>query len=190
VVVGQMAPNGQLRILKEMHRPNILFRDFLNTVVVPELQQLYPLHKMLWVMDPAGSSHTALTRDTAKGVLQSYGFQVVLASTNDLDPRLRSVEHWLTTSLLDQPALLVDPSCIEVIHGFEGRYRYMRDTKGELKPKPEKKHPVSDVHDCIQYMCLALSGKRVQREVAASQAYSGMGPPAYPREERPAWRGR
>ena len=95
VLVTQLSPIGQLRVLREFHAPNLLFRDFLNTLVMPELQTVYPLHNMLWVMDPAGDSRSAMSNDTAMGVLKSYGFAVHTATTNDLQPRLRAVERWL-----------------------------------------------------------------------------------------------
>jgi hypothetical protein len=221
VVVAQVAPNGQLRVLREFHAPNILFRDFLNRFVIPELQMLYPLHNMIWVMDPAGSSHTALSADTAVGVLKGYNFEVVLAHTNELLPRIRAVERYLLTTtsggvLPDEPGaangpagveppaapfeqgvpvnpgFLVDPTCKALVKGFEGAYRYVRDKKGtgELNPKPEKKHPTSDVHDCLQYVCMALTGRRVGRATRTAPNYDGMGPAAYPRAEAPRWRGR
>jgi hypothetical protein len=215
VLVCQISPSGQLRCLREFHAPNILFRDFLNRFVIPELQVLYPLHNMIWVMDPAGGSHTALTADTAIGVLKGYGFDVKLAYSNDLLPRIRAVERYLLTTTsggvlpddpeigkLDphpahpfdhvpiNPGLLVDPTCKALIRGFEGAYRYVRDKQGtgELKPIPEKKHPTSDVHDCLQYVCMALTGKKVSRAANAQPNYDGMA--AIPRAETPRWRGR
>lgn len=207
VVVTQLSPTGQLRVLKEFHAPNILFRQFLDAFVVPELQALYPLQDMLWIMDPAGSSRTAMTADTALGVLKAYGFTVFTSHTNDLPPRLRSVERWLLQASIvnssfaegvGHPALLVDPSCKALIDGFEGKYRYMRDSKGELNPKPEKKHPVSDVHDCLQYVCLGLSGRRIAREAGRNPANDGLAPTSrlqagttgQPPSRPLAWRGK
>jgi hypothetical protein len=197
VLVAQLSPIGQLRVLREFHAPNLLFRDFLNRFVIPELQTFYPLHNMLWIIDPAGGSRTALTPDTAIGILKSYGFNVFMAYTNDLPPRLRAVERWLLQASIGgmngnagQPALLLDPRCQALVKGFEGHYRYIRDSKGELNPKPEKKHPISDIHDCLQYVCIGLSGKRVSKEASQSPNYDGFGPANYPRSPPPRWRGR
>lgn len=163
MVVAQLSGEGQLRILAEAHASNLLFRPFIDKVILPILQVMFPLFKMIFIVDPAGGSRTAMSADTAIGVLEAYDFTVLRSPTNELAPRLRGVERWLTTSIGDQPGLVIDPICVELIRGFEGAYRYVRDSKGELNPKPEKKHPVSDIHDSLQYIALGLSGKKGTR---------------------------
>jgi hypothetical protein len=186
MVVGQLAPNGQLRLLAEAHAPNILFRDFLVSHCIPLLQQLRfqgcPFEATL---DPAGNAKTSVSKLTPKSVLQEYGFAVSLARTNDLKPRLLAAERWMmemrgasfdpsqptpniphlaSRAAEIQPALLVDPICASLIEGFSGKYRYLKKkVSGELDDKPEKKHPISDVQDCFQYICLLLSRKMGHR---------------------------
>jgi hypothetical protein len=171
MLVSQVAPNGQLMILAEAHAANQLFRSFLTDTCIPLLQSpRFVSHELLFTLDPSGQSRNAMTKDTPFGVMKEMQLETFLAVTNELGPRIRSVERWLLENRTGYsekqavvPAMWIDPSCTAFIQGFEGGYRYKRNNAGELNPIPEKKHPVSDIHDCGQYICLALSGRRVAR---------------------------
>lgn len=155
--------NGQLRVLAELSVPNIQFRAFLSDFLIPLLQQpRFWQRQVQCVMDPAGRSTHMLTRDTALGVVREHGLACEVARTNDLDPRLQAVSRLLMGRTDDgEPALLVDPRCSELIRGFNGAYRYVRDSRQELKAQPEKKHPISDLQDALQYAVLGLAVPRV-----------------------------
>lgn len=210
MVVSQLAPNGQLRLLAELFMPNLLFREFVASHCMPLLQGTrFGGCPIFCIMDPAGRNRTALSKDTALGVVQSYGLSCRVAYTNDLAPRLRATERWLmemrgaatlpglpgsalhepglatTPTPRIQPALLVDPGCFMLIEGFMGKYRYLKKpVTGELSDKPEKKHPISDVQDCFQYICLALS-RKIPSAGAEQKLWAAPGP--RPAPSKLAW---
>lgn len=81
------------------------------------------------------------------------------APTNDPVKRHDAVRELLTT-LLDagKPALLVSAKASVARKGFNASYRFKKRKNGEREDKPEKTHPVSDVHDAIQYCALDDGG--------------------------------
>ena len=168
------AHDGQLKVLAELAIANIVFRAFLADHLIPLLQQpRFWQREVQCVMDPAGRSRSMLSRDTALGVMHELGLACMVARTNDLDPRLQAVSRLLMGRRYDgAPELLVDPRCENLIRGFNGSYRYVRDSRLELKAQPEKKHPVSDLQDALQYATLGLASPRVAAAVQMTRARS------------------
>lgn len=158
-VLTQSTPDGQLRVLAELSCANLQYRAFLAQYLIPLLQQpRWWQRDVRCVMDPAGRSGHMMTPDTALGATRELGLACEVARTNELDPRLQAVSRLLTTSTAGgDPQLLIDPRCDQLIRGFAGAYRYVRDSRLELRTKPEKKHPVSDLQDALQYAAMALS---------------------------------
>ena len=89
------------------------------------------------------------------------------APTNDPSMRQDAVKA-LLTRMIDggQPALLISPAAKITRKGFNSDYRFKKRKDGEKEDRPEKKHPVSDVHDAIQYMALDDGG---YEEVSAKE---------------------
>ena len=139
-------------------------------------------HSHYFTMDPSGINRHAISGLSAKGVMDSKGFQVFMAGTNDIDPRLKAIEMYLTEirstegdfyrSLVDlkregpSPAIIIDPGCPVLISALSSRYRYKRNKAGELEPKPEKKHPISDVTDSLGYLCMGVNTGQFKRMAA------------------------
>lgn len=166
--------DGQMRVLAELAVANIQFRAFVEQFLLPLLQQpRFWQRQVQCVMDPAGRSRSMLTADTALGVLKGYGLACEPARTNDLDPRLQAVSRLLMErTSLGAPCLIVDPRCESLIKGFNGAYRYVRDSKLELKPQPEKKHPVSDLQDALQYAAMGLTLPKVAQALGMGRQRS------------------
>lgn len=80
------------------------------------------------------------------------------APTNDPSKRQDAVKELLTTLIDGQPALLVSSRAKIARKGFNSTYCFKKQTNGVIQDKPTKDHPVSDVHDAIQYMALDDGG--------------------------------
>lgn len=89
------------------------------------------------------------------------------APTNDPSMRQDAVKN-LLTGLVDggQPMLLISPAAKITRKGFNSDYRFKKRANGDREDRPEKKHPVSDVHDAIQYFALDEGG---YEEVSAKE---------------------
>jgi hypothetical protein len=173
-ILGQLTASGQLRVYKELFAENQLFGDFVDSQIIPTSQLPgFAGRAHFFTMDPSGVNRHAISGLSAKGFMDSRGFQCVTAATNDIDPRLKAIENYLTKiispggdfmlSLVDikrkgpQPGLLIDPSCEKLIEALNGKYRYKRNRAGELEAKPEKKHPISDVVDGLGYLAMGIN---------------------------------
>lgn len=90
------------------------------------------------------------------------------APTNDPVKRQDAVKYSLNrTSGAGQPALLVSAKATVARKGFNSTYRFKKRANGEIEDKPEKSHPVSDVHDAIQYYGLDEGG---YEEITATES--------------------
>jgi hypothetical protein len=116
-------------------------------------------------------------------VLESKGFEVFLAATNDIDPRIKALEMYLTENRPyddadwtrswaeikqagPNPGIIIDPSCTVLIEALQSKYRYKRNKIGELDPRPEKKHPVSDVIDAAGYLAMGVNTGQFKRRTS------------------------
>lgn len=179
-LVTQGSARGQTRVLAEIFAPNLLFSDFIDGYLLPTLRtQRFVLRKILFVTDPTAINRAATAQNSAKGMLEERGLEVYVAATNDVDPRIKAIERFLTeirgmnseTGLPD-PALLIDPYCQILIEALGGKYRYVREKRsGELNPKPEKKHPISDVTDCLGYVGVGMSTRAIQRRLTMADGW-------------------
>lgn len=184
-VFAQMTPGGQVRVLRELYALNTLMTTFLDSYILPLMASPgFAGKQFYFTMDPAGINRHAVSGVSAKGLFESKGLDVTLASTNDIDPRIKVIETYLTEirnmeehtlyqSLVElkqqgpSPALLIDPMCPVLIEALESKYRYKRKKiTQELEDKPEKKHPISDVTDACGYMLLGLANSAPFRRKA------------------------
>lgn len=104
--------------------------------------------------------------DTLNAALNLTGSDMFRpAPTNDPAKRQDAVKHHLNSMVgAGVPMLLVSARAVEARKGFNSTYRFKKRSNGDSEEKPEKKHPVSDIHDSIQYACLDDGG---YEEVAA-----------------------
>ncbi|MCJ5943617.1 hypothetical protein LPK64_29160, partial [Klebsiella pneumoniae] len=55
------------------------------------------------------------------------------------------------------------PACKALINAVATEYRYKTRKNGELEETPEKKHPVSDLADALQYAVMGSAGNVLGR---------------------------
>lgn len=158
VIVYQISPKGQMRILREYCCENGGLEQHITRTVRPALINEYQGIK--WaegVCDPAGAQRSQADEVTCLDILERHGFKTRPAATNDFLPRRQAVINLLMRMVGSEPGLIIDPSCRMLIDGFDGGYHYARKQVSgeEFKEAPEK-NEYSHCHDALQYACMAV----------------------------------
>jgi hypothetical protein len=160
MLLTQMDIKGRLLVLAEATSENMGIEKFIETKVRPILAepQFYRL-PVGFVGDPAGRIRSQIGEESIFDAMKRLGFRAQPAPTNQIDPRLRSVEKWLMQQRDGGAAMLISPRCVDLIRALRSKYRYAKQKDGQLKPLPAKDHPWSDIADALQYACLGHSTK-------------------------------
>lgn len=158
--ITQMDARGRLLVLEEVIATDIGLQGHLEANLRPVLlKPEYMGLPIIIIGDPAGRNKSTLYEESEFDLLRRMGFQALPAPTNDLDPRLRSVEAWLLKQNDGKGAILFDRlKCPTIIRGLAGGYRYAKTRNGTRKPLPDKNqysHPI----DALQYACLVAHGQ-------------------------------
>lgn len=164
-VAAQQVARGGLQVLREVHGANMGMERFCDEILRPMVVRDFAGFSVIVLIDPAGFTRNDTNEVTPAMVLESRGFVVVKAPSNDLEQRIGAVEHFLRLS----DGLLLDPSCRHLADGMGNSYRYRARKDGELEDKPEKKHPVSDLQDALQYVALTVRGPLFSRVLARAK---------------------
>jgi hypothetical protein len=153
---GQIAPNGQIRILREFQGENTALREFVNTVVKPALAGEFADMSIISTGDPAGEQRSQVDEATPIGELGRLGIPTRPARTNDFLMRRQSVVSSLSRMIGDHPGFIIDPSCKLLREGFLGGYQFarVRVTGTERYHDVPLKNIYSHLHDCCQYFCM------------------------------------
>lgn len=159
-LVGQLDYRGRLLVFKELTPIDVGLELHVRTNLRPLMTMSDFMGMPHFVVgDPAGTSKNTHFEETSFDLLKRMGFQAHPAPTNDIDPRIRSVEQFFLMSVNAGPGILIDEEgCPNLVRALSGMYRFAKRRNGEINPIPEKKHPWSDVADCLQYMCMASMG--------------------------------
>ena len=106
--------------------------------------------------DPTGDNRVGTDEDTPFRVLQRAGLPIRPTQTNDPALRIEAVTVPLERLVDKRPGLLLDPSCRNLVAGFEGGYHYRRMAVvgAERYETAPHKNRFSHVHDAAQYMML------------------------------------
>lgn len=168
-VIGQVGLDGQIRILREITSDNMGIADFVTQKLRPTLINDFDLYhvKAFGFGDPAGADPTQVDDITCIETMNRLGLNVVPAPVtpygvrgyhNSSVTRINNVSEVLNRRIGTAPAIIVDPSCKVLIGGFNGDYHYRRmrldgaaEEDAKYTDEPDKGHPVSDVHDALQY---------------------------------------
>lgn len=168
-VVTQMV--GQtLNVLFETYGENMGMDRFVTEKLRPLVAENFPQWPMIVAIDPAGCRKSEVNDDSPKDVLERNGFHVIPAPTNALDRRLNAVERLM---LLANGIRFCQHGVPTLINAVASDYRFSVKRTGEIEDKPEKKHPVSDLADSLQYATLVAAGEytgRINRLVNRKRA--------------------
>ena len=171
---GQQDPHGRLLVLRELTSENMGARRFARDKVLPLLRTTFPGCQLLVAADPAVNQRAQTDEKSVRQILeQELGVKVRPASSNTLADRLDAVSDFLCRLTDSGPALIIDPSCTDLVRGFKSGYRYAVSNKGQTADAPEK-NSFSHVHDACQYMCMEFrtgQARDARRRVAASVGF-------------------
>lgn len=159
-LIVQHSHRGQLLILQEVIAENVGLEIHVQQRLRPVLNGVedYIGKRVVIVGDPSGTSKNSITELSCFDFLEQEGFIAYPAPTNDLEPRLRAVESLLSQNIGGKPMLIIDPRCTTLIAALHSKYLFAKRKDGETRAIPEKKHPWSDIVDCLQYVALCVQG--------------------------------
>lgn len=158
-VAVQVGPMGQVRVLRETYASGMGMDRFAAEYLRPMVAEHFVGLPVLCVIDPAGTHKTEVSDVSPMDILEQNGFRVVPAPTNAIDRRISAVER----QLLLHNGIVFSPACKALINAVATEYRYRVKKNGELEETPEKKHPVSDLADALQYAVMGSAGNVLGR---------------------------
>ena len=165
-LIGQVDNRGRLVIYREVVTSDMGIEQFCVSELRPIMISDFPGFPTYMIGDPSGKFKGQITEESPFDALKRLGFKVYGAPTNDIDPRLRAVEQLLLRQIDAGPAVLISATgCPQLVQALKFNYRYRRKKEGSLEDLPEKKHPWSDLADCLQYMALAMTGNYLARMI-------------------------
>lgn len=155
-LVGQMDMRGTLLCLRECLGENMGIEIFLQTMVLPMLYEYFPGGKVIAVTDPAARNRSQIGEESVLQAINRLGLAAILATTNQITPRLRAVEAFMNR----RNGMLIDANgCPVLVQALMHEYRFKRKKDGQLQEIPEKLHPWSDIADAQQYLCLGIESR-------------------------------
>jgi hypothetical protein len=167
-LIAQVDHFGRLVIHEEVAAHNIGLDKYLDEVLAPAIFRSYLGYKIAVIGDPAGLAKDSIGEESHFEVLKRHGFPAYPAPTNNIDPRIRSVEALLGRQVNGGPGLIINRTkCPILCEGMSGGYRFLKTAAGTLKPKPDKDDPKGYSHACddLQYLSLIVHAKMMPQMV-------------------------
>jgi hypothetical protein len=179
---------GRVLVHAEVPATNIGLEKHVNEHLRPVLtSNQYLGCKVAVVGDPAGVAKGSIAEESCFDALGRLGLPAIPAPTNDIEPRLRAVEAFLTRQTNGGPTLLINRrTCPMLCRAMSGGYRFTKTKQGGLRVVPEKndKEGYSHVVDCLQYVCLVVHGNMMGY---IAQRLRGKSKPRGPRPNSKGW---
>ena len=190
VLVQRVAPM-QFQVLREWYDDRMGIVDFTNWVSQSIIAE-FPGAEVAHYCDPAGFAKYS---DRNGGLTSNAQLQEEMCgihlhpSRQELDMRLSAVDQLLAR----RDGLLIDPSCIRLVNGFQGGYVRKENARagiGEYRTNPEK-NKFSHVHDALQYIIVMLAYPNlreprtdIQRAVELESQFINVGGAFLPKHAR------
>jgi hypothetical protein len=159
-IIGQLAPNGQFRILRELVCTRGGLRQFVADSVNPALKNEFAGLPIVSHGDPAGAQAQQVDDTlTCLSELRKMGIPTEPApGGNDLAIRIGAVQNWLSRVVANgEPGMILDPSVQLLRKGFISGYRLVQvqiaGPEVRYRDVPEK-NQYSHPHDGLQYLAL------------------------------------
>lgn len=153
-VVGQMDYNGRLLVMDSLYASGMGALRFVNHMLKPLLASKYAGAQVMVIVDPSAVRRMDTDEKSVVDIVRASGLAVRPAVTNTIALRLAAVETFLTRLVDGKASITIDPGCTDLIKGLAGGYRYKVKKDGQVEDTPEKLHPISDILDSLQYLCL------------------------------------
>lgn len=176
--IGQVDVSGRILIYDCLISEGMGALRFIREKLKPLLASKYPGYTTSVIADPASWQRAQSDERTVADMYKAEGFSVRPARTNSIAARIGAVDNYLTRTIDEHSALLIDAEGGKhLITAMRGKYRYKVNKKGETDDSPEKSHPHSDVVDSFMYLSLhadngaSMGGNRssgAKREIEAA----------------------
>lgn len=178
IVFAQELPSGKVNVVGNVSLvkgETMGMERFLKDRVLPFMRANYPglnPQQVTISADPACWQRGQANEVTVAEVISRFGFRVLRAPTNDLEPRISAVENLLQRRVGHEVGLRVDKACRALINALEFGYIFKKKKDGNAQDTPDKNEH-SHIADAFQYLCLMLGGaaynlasrRSVRREV-------------------------
>lgn len=164
VSIGQITPLGQLRIIDELVSTNTGLKQFCENQLHPLLRQKYFGYTVMGYGDPAGVKRSETDEVSCYDILHSPEialYNIVPALTNNLTPRIGSLEYFLSKMTMGEPGFLLSPNCQHLRKALNGGYHFAKEprtTGEEYKAIPEKNFS-SHVMDSLMYLTMFVKDR-------------------------------
>ncbi|GLP95295.1 TerL [Paraferrimonas sedimenticola] len=178
-ILGQLTPNGQLRVIREFISENMGIRTFLDELI-PILKKDYPnMPKACWeaYCDPSGLGKSDTDENSPIEILNTeYGILAYGTTSNKPENRWESVRYFLNNAERDDANFVLSPQCSVLRKGFNGGYQLRRiQVAGDARyTSIADKNKFSHPHDALQYLCQGAQG---EVNYAATDEFYGGQPP-------------
>lgn len=147
--------SGQVLILDELLADGVGAARFITESVMPLINARYEGMKLLVSSDPAGMARSQTEERSVVDVWRAHGFVVKAAYSNNLQPRIEAVDHFLGRRTQAGEAFLISPHVRHLVAAMSGGYKYKLRKDGATDKSDE---PVKDSHshpsDATQYGCM------------------------------------
>lgn len=163
-IIGQLMPNGKLRVIKELIATGMGIRKFMDEVVLPCLKKDFKKFKRSDVQafgDPSGIAKSGNDENSPIGILNDeYNIDTYPTSTNIPLRRWESVNAFLDNDIDGKPAFELSADCHILKKGFNGGYQFRRlNVRGEKYAEAADKNSFSHPHDALQYLAQGAQGE-------------------------------
>lgn len=169
MLIAQVVDGG-VNVLEEMSALGIPAHEFVRYHAVPHLNTEYRGYDIIITGDPAGK-WSADSKDSPFSIAEDLGYLVDADQSNSPDARWSAVNHFLAYD----KGLVIDPSCEQLIKGFEAEYKYKVRADGVSTGQADKTKHVSAYQDCLQAICQLVYGgyETAANDVLRTERYGG-----------------
>jgi hypothetical protein len=188
--IGQITPQGQLRVIDECSGSDMAMRRFLKDGLKPMLAYKYGGIPVSGVIEPSGNIRAQSNESTSRQEIIAQGIPCDAAPTNLFKPRRDAVASFMTkriqsiiTGKITEEGFQISPVCKKLLKGFRGDYKLQRvkiDGKDSYKSEAIK-NDCAHLQDGLQALAVAYdrprlaqssmdrmnNGERFQIEIAA-----------------------
>lgn len=151
VTIAWMNPDDQLIVKREILGKDEGIKEFGKRVLVICMTE-FPNANWIDACDPAGHQKNDKSEFTSVEVLNTLGVFPTSKPSN-IQEKLEVLRQRLLRRNDGKVGLMVDTSCMRLINGFKGGYRYQEVKEGQ----PEQEHPLKDnyydnIFDSLEYL--------------------------------------
>lgn len=164
--VGQLDINGQFIILHEFWTEHMSFRAFIENIVIPELDRMFPFWRTNYISvhDPADSKGNE--GNTNQQIMRELGISSYPADSNALAFRRDALKYFLTRLTDGKPGFLLNENCQMIREGLMGKFKYpLIQSTALSEEKRYQEKPIKNIysHICEATEYLATKYARVSK---------------------------